>query len=518
MGTTRLFLRSVLTLGLVAVVSSYGLAAERSSAAREETALKRASRIMNARVVSPQGESLGRVHDIVLTPDLSGISYLAVSRGRIFGFGGTLHAIPWSAVSPGLNGTFVAPITVEQFKQSRGFSPSSWPISAETVWPGSSMDRSSPSAASRRSGTYTVNVQNRRFTHIKWSDVKKADGQKIGDVRDLVVALDTGRIAYTIVAYGGILGLGERYAAVPENAITLEPAQGVARLDVSKTTLHANSFTPGHWPDLASPSYSQELALAFRVEPTGTALGYVPPAGAPAVAPQTPSQPSAPATVPPVSSPTPSEPSATPAEPAANELMGTFNPATITTVDGSVIDEGKFKATTTGADMLWLRVRTNDGRTVLVNLGPRSYVSTQDFYIVRGDQIHLTGSEVAATASDKRVFLPTQVTFNSHVLRLRSATGTPLWEAQTTSPAMESSSPPSTQSQSRAGTSGSSTLGYTPAEEPGSTADKSSAREPQKRDTADQSSTSGSSAQTATPNLPGARSGIAGEPNEPNKP
>ena len=57
MGTTRLFLRSVLTLGLVAVVSSYGLAAERSSAAREETALKRASRIMNARVVSRKARS-----------------------------------------------------------------------------------------------------------------------------------------------------------------------------------------------------------------------------------------------------------------------------------------------------------------------------------------------------------------------------------------------------------------------------------------------------------------------------
>jgi sporulation protein YlmC with PRC-barrel domain len=467
MGTTRLFIRSVLTLGLVAIASSYGLAAERSSAAPGDATLKRASRVMTARVVSPQGENLGEVHDLVLTPDLNGISYVAVSRGGVLGIGNTLHAIPWSVLSPGLNGTLVAPITVAQFKQSRGFSPSSWPSSAESLWPASSMDRGETPAYSTRSAAYSGDVGHRRFSRIKGSDVKGADGKKIGDVRDLVIAMDTGRIAYTIVSYGGIVGLGERFAAVPQNAVTLEPALHVARVDASKTTLQANSFTSNHWPDLAGPSYSQELARAYRVEPSGTALGYVPP-GAVAAAPRTSSKPAARSTAPSESSATPAEPSATMAEPAPNELTGTFNPATITTIDGTVLNVGKFKATATGQDMLWLRARTTDGRTVLVNLGPRSYISTQDFYVVRGDQIHLSGSEVVATASGRRVFLPTQVTYNNHVLRLRSETGTPLWEGQTTSPA---ATPPSEREsmkpQSRADTSGTTALGYAPAEEPG---------------------------------------------------
>ena len=270
--------------------------------------------------------------------------------------------------------------------------------------------------------------------------MKGADGKKkIGDIHDLVLVMDSGRIAYTIVSHGGTVGLGEKLAAVPQNAITLEPALHAARVDATKETLEANSFTSKHWPDLASPSYSQQLARAYGVEPSGTVLGYVPPAGAVAAAPKTTPAPSAPPATPPA-------PSVTLAEPAPNELTGTFDPATITTIDGTVIDVGKFKATATGPDMLWLRVRTTDGRMVLVNLGPRSYVSTQDFYLVRGDRIHLTGSEVAATAADKRVFLPTQVTYNNHVLRLRSETGMPLWEGQTTA------------------------LGYTPAEEPGAAA------------------------------------------------
>ncbi len=444
MGTTRLFLRSVLTLGLVAVVSSYGWAAERTSVTTGETVLKRATRIMSARIVSPQGETLGRVHDIVLTPDLNGVSYLAVSRGGILGMGGTLHAIPWSAVSLGLNDTYVAPITVGQLKQSRGFHPANWPSSAEGVWPAASVDRGETPAYSARSAAYNEDVKQRRFTRIKGSDVKGADGKKIGDVYDLAIAMDSGRIAYTIVSTGGFAGLGLKYAAVPQNAITLEPAMHVAHVNTDKATLQAHAFTSSRWPDLASPSYAQQLARAYNVEPSGIVLGYVPPAEAVAAAPKpkTP-KPSARATTPSESTTTPAE--STAAEPAPNELTGMFNPATITTIDGTVLNVGKFKPTATGQDMLWLRVRTTDGRTVLVNLGPRSYISTQDFYIVRGDQIHLTGSEVATTAAGRRVFLPTQVTYNSHVLRLRSETGTPLWEGQTTA------------------------LGYTPPEEPGMT-------------------------------------------------
>ena len=152
-------------------------------------------------------------------------------------------------------------------------------------------------------------VRNRRFTHIKGADAKGTDGKKIGDVHDLVIVMDTGRIAYDIVSYGGLLGFGERLTAVPESAVTLEPAKRVARIDATPATLHANSFTPGQWPDLSSPSHSQQLARAFCVQPSGTALGYVPAEGgavAAAPSPRTPTKPSARSTTPPVSGAMPS--------------------------------------------------------------------------------------------------------------------------------------------------------------------------------------------------------------------
>jgi len=464
MSTSKLFTRGVLTFGLVAVLSSYGLAVERntstngqsydrsanaalpqasSMAVSEDSALKRASRVMHAKVKSPQGATLGYVYDVVLTPDLNAISYVAVSRGSVLGVGGTLHAIPWSALSEGLNGTYVAPITEQQFKQSSGFRPAYWPSSADSAW----MVRGTET--SRQAAEDKAAIQARRFTRIKGSTVKASAGKSAGRVHDLVIVKDTGTIAYTIVSYGGIAGLGARFAAVPQNAVTLEPALHVARIDATPAAIHANSFTPNRWPDLANPSYSRQLARAFGAEPTGTALGYVPAEGGVVAA--APSKPKPRAST---RSTTPSEstmtPSAAVGEPTSADLTGTFNPSSIATMDGTVIDTGKFKATSAGPDMLWLRARTTDGRTILVNLGPRDYIGAQDFYIVRGDQIHLTGSEVAATTSGKRVFLPTSITFNNHALRLRSETGTPLWEGQTTT-----------------------ALGYTPAEDQAAAAGRS---------------------------------------------
>jgi sporulation protein YlmC with PRC-barrel domain len=468
MSTSRVFVRGVLTLGLLSLLSSYGLAAERSTVGPGGTVLKRASRMMNARIKSPDGQTLGSVHDLVLTPDLNGISYVAVSSGGFLGMGNTLHAVPWSALSESVNGAYTIPVSVAQFKQSRGFRPSSWPSSAESGWAiaGEEPVYRAPAAGAE-------NVSSRRFTRIRGLKVKDIQGGSAGSIHDLVIAMDSGQIAYTVVSYGGILGLGQRFTAVPESAITLEPARHMAQVNASKTVLEANSFSPNQWPDLASPSYSEALARTFGIQPSEAALAYVPPAPVAAAPRATPPAPHAPA---------PPAPSTTPAAPTPSELTGTFNPSTITMIDGTVVDVGKFRATATGEDMLWLRVRTADGRTVLVNLGPRMYVSTQDFYVVPGDRIHLAGSEVAAAATGKRVFLPTQVTYSNHVLRLRSETGTPLWEGQTATPG---ATPPSH-----------SATGQTPATET-------------------------PPPQTATPDLSGThgtRSGIADEPNEPNKP
>ena len=464
MSTSRLFITGVLALSLAGLLSSSGLATERYAStsglflseanapappASDLTGtvnadLVRASNVLHTRVKDPQGTTLGRVHDIVLAPDLKSVSYVAVSRGGILGLGTSLYAVPWSALSPSVNGTYVLPVTEQQFQQSRGFSQDNWPSAPSVGWTAQSQESLYGEPAAQAG-----NISARRFTRLRGTEVKGSQGAHVGDVKDLVIATNTGQIAYTILSYGGILGLGQKYAAVPENAITLEPALGIARVDAPKAVVRANSFTPNRWPALSNASYAQQLAAAYGVAPS-TALAYVPPEGiAVAAAPKTPARPRTRApSAPGVTTP------ATVAPPTPAELTGTFNPSKTTTINGTVIDQGKFQLTPSGQQMLWMRVRTSNGQTVLVDLGPRNYISTQDFYVVPGDEIRLSGSEVSATTPGKQVFLPTQAMYNGHTLKLRSENGTPLWEGPMTAP--------TGQQPGAAGPSQRGTLGFVP--------------------------------------------------------
>jgi sporulation protein YlmC with PRC-barrel domain len=464
MSTTRLLTRGVLSLVLVVALAGSGLAVDRDTtndtyrttddayhwgvppvdsqaqlggqgAPFDDTdtsaLLRRASRITGAMVKSPDGTNLGRIHDIVLTPDHSEISYVVLSRGGVFGLGRNLYAVPWTALSPGLNRTYVAQITEQQLLATGGFSGGEWP-SAPAI--GLQME-------DREAIGDTRDVHARRFTRITGTPVRTTDDRPNGNIQDLVIATDSGQVAYTIVSYGGLFGLGSRLAAVPHNAITLEPGLNVARIDASQDTVRAYSSEPGGWPALTSPSYSQQLAQSYGVEPTGTALGFVPADEGPVAAAPAPRTERRPETRP----ARPSTPPAAPAEPTAAQLQGTFDPANITTIQGTVMDTGKYRATAapgmTDRDMLWLRVRTEDGQTTLVNLGPRDYISRQNFFIVRGDQIRLTGSHVATAAAGRRVFLPTELMYNNQTLKLRNETGTALWKEQADRPQPRAEAP-----------------------------------------------------------------------------
>src|SRR5690242_8496972 len=54
-------------------------------------------------------------------------------------------------------------------------------------------------------------------------DVRNQQNEKLGDVKDLVVDLHTGKIAYAVLSVGGFLGIGDKYVAVPPNEFQMAP-------------------------------------------------------------------------------------------------------------------------------------------------------------------------------------------------------------------------------------------------------------------------------------------------------
>ena len=83
--------------------------------------------------------------------------------------------------------------------------------------------------------------------------VQSTEGKKLGEIKDLVIDPLDGAVQYAVLDFGGFLGLGDKYFAVPWEALQLTGDQKAVVLDVSKKDLkQAPGFDKHNWPDLGS--------------------------------------------------------------------------------------------------------------------------------------------------------------------------------------------------------------------------------------------------------------------------
>jgi sporulation protein YlmC with PRC-barrel domain len=82
--------------------------------------------------------------------------------------------------------------------------------------------------------------------------VEGSDGKKLGDIKDLVVDRDDGSIDYAVLDFGGLVGIGDKYFAVPWPALRFAQDNKKLLIDVSKKDLKdAPGFDKKNWPDLS---------------------------------------------------------------------------------------------------------------------------------------------------------------------------------------------------------------------------------------------------------------------------
>ena len=86
--------------------------------------------------------------------------------------------------------------------------------------------------------------------------------EKLGEVKDLMVNLQDGRIEYVVIEFGGFLGMGEKYFAVPFKALTLDTNRHAFILNQKREVLeNAPGFDKDHWPD--TNSHEMETANSY---------------------------------------------------------------------------------------------------------------------------------------------------------------------------------------------------------------------------------------------------------------
>jgi sporulation protein YlmC with PRC-barrel domain len=87
-------------------------------------------------------------------------------------------------------------------------------------------------------------------TSIIGDKVLNLKGEHLGTINDIMIDLSLGKIEYVVVEFGGFLGVGEKYFALPYALLTLDSKNEEFILDQSMDTLkNAPGFDKDHWPE-----------------------------------------------------------------------------------------------------------------------------------------------------------------------------------------------------------------------------------------------------------------------------
>ncbi|MGV7209122.1 PRC-barrel domain-containing protein [Oxalobacteraceae bacterium A2-2] len=102
--------------------------------------------------------------------------------------------------------------------------------------------------------------------------VHNLKNEHLGTIKEIMLDMQTGKIAYAVMASGGILTIGEKLFAVPWEALTLDTANKRFTMNIDKERIEAApGFDPDHWPDMANQTWASQVHSYYGTR--GTDLG-----------------------------------------------------------------------------------------------------------------------------------------------------------------------------------------------------------------------------------------------------
>ncbi|KAE8755162.1 PRC-barrel domain containing protein [Paraburkholderia madseniana] len=98
--------------------------------------------------------------------------------------------------------------------------------------------------------------------------VLSSDGKDIGEIKDIMLDVGSGRIAYAVLPSGGFLGIGDKLLAIPWRALTLDTQQKCFVLSMTAEHVeNAPGFDKDHWPSMANQTLATSMHQYYGSEP-----------------------------------------------------------------------------------------------------------------------------------------------------------------------------------------------------------------------------------------------------------
>ncbi len=117
-----------------------------------------------------------------------------------------------------------------------------------------------------------------RVSKLIGYNIQNSQGESVGEIKDIVVDPQNGKIKYAAVTYGGFLGVGNKMFAVPFEAfkVQIDPDEVgdddiddddyVLILNVTQQQLEGEKgFDEDHWPNMADRQWAANLDKRYGI-------------------------------------------------------------------------------------------------------------------------------------------------------------------------------------------------------------------------------------------------------------
>jgi len=252
----------------------------------------------------------------------------------------------------------------------------------------------------RKTTTSQVSVIH-KASDLIGKNVVNPEGKTLGEIKNLAIDGEQGRIAYAILSFGGFLGIGNKLFAIPWGALRIGPGGDNFVLNVDKAKLEkAPGFDNDKWPDLTNRQVAGELHTYYGITPyweDANWKGVIQPGRGDRYA----------------------------ADAAGRHDGKHFNPQSVETVTGKVENVDRNTPLEGMPQAMEFTLKTPANETFKVYVGPASWLQGQNFDIRASDQVEVKGSKVMTEG--KQCIIASEIKKDGRTLKLRDERGNPAW-------------------------------------------------------------------------------------------
>jgi sporulation protein YlmC with PRC-barrel domain len=103
-------------------------------------------------------------------------------------------------------------------------------------------------------------------TSLIKDSVHNAQGEDLGHIKDIMIDTATQTVSYYVLSFGGVLGLGDKYFAIPPESMSLDNEHKRFVLNIAIEKLQdAEGFDKDNWPNMANSDYRSKIYNHYGV-------------------------------------------------------------------------------------------------------------------------------------------------------------------------------------------------------------------------------------------------------------